>query len=151
MVPGLHQTLITKDIEDVNPIQKTLFTSENIQKQVQDYDESIQCFMFMNFGLDIVVETLGKKVTCISCLQMFGRIDIHWKKTQECAKGIQIDKFWIAYNKHKEERVRLMNRWRKRVSIEKARLQNEGLVKENARKRKKVSLEKARFQNEELA
>ena len=93
--PGLHETLITKDIEDVSQIKRALFTTENTQKQVKDYDESIQCFMFMNFGIDIVVETVGKKVTCISCLEMFGRIDIHWKKAKNVLRLLKLTNFGL--------------------------------------------------------
>ena len=82
--------------------------TDNINRK--DYDASVQCFMFNNFGLEIVVETLGKNVACISCLEMFPRIDLHLNKAKECAKTVEMDKFLSALKEHKKERAKIMNK-----------------------------------------
>ena len=111
---------------------------KNIHKQVLDYDESVQCFTFQNFGLDIIVETLGKKVTCISCLQMFLRIDLHWKNVTECADAVEIDKFRIAFNKHKAERQKLIKRLKNKRYTERKMLDDADAWREYMKNRQKA-------------
>ena len=56
------------DLDSLSDLAKD---SEKIASNKTKSGETVQCFKFNNFGLDIVVETVGKKVTCISCLKMF--------------------------------------------------------------------------------
>ena len=45
-------------------------------------EESIQRFFFNNFGEEVIVEVIGKKIVCISCLKMFARINLHFANLQ---------------------------------------------------------------------
>ena len=117
---------------------------------IQDYDKNIQCFTFENFGVEVIVETLGKMVTCLSCLEMFTRMDLHLKKSWKCCENIDVDKFWIAYKVHQKERQKLMNKLKCQKYSDKERLKNPQLFMERTRKRKRDQREQARTENPEL-
>ena len=72
-------------------------------------EENVQCFMFTNFGVEIIVETMGKMTTCISCLEMFSRIDLHFKKCPRCTKHVEMETFWHAYKENKKEVIKMKN------------------------------------------
>ena len=56
---------------DLDSLSNSTKDSERIANKKSKSGETVQCFTFNNFGLEIVVETVGKKVTCITCLEMF--------------------------------------------------------------------------------
>ena len=145
---------VQMEVEDLGllsmPINGDTQILDDSFNRIRENDETVQCFMFNNFGLEIVVETLGKKVTCISCMEMFGRIDLHWKKSLECVKAIEMENFNIAYNEHKKERSRLKKKMNNKKYAHEQRLKDENQWKEKERKRKKLYTEKLRMEDEEL-
>ena len=117
---------------------------------MKEYDQNIQCFSFENFGVEVIVETLGKLVTCLSCLEMFARMDLHLKKSRKCSETIEVDKFWMAYKVHQKERLKLMNKLKCQRYSDRERLKNPQQFMERIRKRKRDQTEKARTENDEL-
>ena len=116
---------------------------EKIGNNARETSEAIQCFIFNNFGLDIVVETQGTKVTCVSCLKMFERINSHWYKSLKCAKAVDQDKFKDAYDEYKKEEVRMRNTMKCKKYADKQKAKD-GTWKEKERQRKSQYREKAR-------
>ena len=123
--------------------------SEKIASNKTKSGETVQCFTFNNFGLDIVVETVGKKVTCISCLKMFDRISLHWYKSLKCANAVDKDKFEEAYKEHRKEELRLRNNIKCKKYADKQKAKD-GTWKEKERKRKATYRENLRLEDDQL-
>ena len=106
--------------------------------------ETIHCFQFDNFGTEVKVEIFGNKVTCISCLESYARIDMHFKKSRSCTKSIDLSKFWDAHGTYRKEASKVKHRLRQAKSKEKQEAANPTKFKENQRNRKQKSRDKSR-------
>ena len=93
-------------------------------------EENVQCFMFNNFGVEILVETIGNRVTCISCLDLFARIDLHFKKSQECNQHVEMITFWNAYNDYKKEDMKMKKKIRNKRYRDRKKEQDLNFYKE---------------------
>ena len=87
---------------DIKFEKETMEYNQSPMELTNDQD-TMQCFTFENFGEEILVESTGKTTTCISCLEMFERIDVHFKKSEECSQNVDISNFFFSYKKFKIE------------------------------------------------
>ena len=100
------------------------------QNKNKEECQTIQCFIFNNFGTEIIVETYGNKVTCISCLESYARIDVHLKQNKTCTKNVDLISFTDAYKAYLKDELKTKNRLRQAKSRNKKKATDSILYRE---------------------
>ena len=126
---------------DENDVSMDNLGPLKMEETMTSLDENVQCFMFDNFGTEVLVERKGKNVTCISCLKSFGRIDLHLKKSLKCAEAIEVHNFMNAYKAQMKEISKIQKNIRIKRFREKKRAENPSLYKQ------KETLTKQKFRD----